>query len=118
MNTFSMQKLAVATALTISALVAHAAATTVDGDYTLGTALDTFDGSQFTFTSGAGLMSGAVFEAPVGSNLTSVARFLVVSCGLQHSKSELEWSPMGVWAAGLPSCRHVQRAGVEAECVT
>ncbi|HMZ01173.1 MAG TPA: hypothetical protein PLU79_16110, partial [Burkholderiaceae bacterium] len=91
MNTFSMQKLAVATALTISALVAHAAATTVDGDYTLGTALDTFDGSQFTFTSGAGLMSGAVFEAPVGSNLTSVARFLVVSCGLQHSKSELEW---------------------------
>lgn len=72
MTTLSMKNIAIAAALAFSALAAHATATTVDGDYTLGTALNTFDGSQFTFTSGAGLMSGWVLEAPTGSSLSGV----------------------------------------------
>ncbi|HMZ53797.1 MAG TPA: FxDxF family PEP-CTERM protein [Nitrospira sp.] len=72
MTTLSMKNIAIAAALALSALAANAASTTIDGDFTLGTSAGTFDGSQFTFTSGAGLMSGWVLEAPVGSSLTGV----------------------------------------------
>lgn len=67
MTTLSMKNIAVAAALALSALAANAASTTVDGDFTLGTSSGTFDGSQFSFTSGAGVMSGWVMEAPASS---------------------------------------------------
>ena len=52
------------TALLFSALSAQAAPVTVDGDFVLGTASGAWDGDSFDFNSGAGVISGWVFEAP------------------------------------------------------
>lgn len=60
-----------AATLMFSALSAQAAPVTVDDNFVIGTASGAWDGDSFDFTSGAGVISGWVLEAPTGT-LTGV----------------------------------------------